>query len=144
MEKNISRGLRDTFFLHFIIAGVLGLALWLIPGRTLILVGWVREAVLLPKSEVAISGGTFVDGSISRLLGAALLALAFSSYRGWRATDWHTVEPLVQLEAVFCVLGTIAMAYAVFAFETSLPVFGWTILVFLGLFSLAWVLALWR
>jgi len=35
MAKQISSGLRYTFLLHGIVLGVLGLSLWVIPGRTL-------------------------------------------------------------------------------------------------------------
>jgi hypothetical protein len=60
-----------------IIALVFGATLWIVPGTTLRLLGWVEEMVPLPGTEVSIPGTTFVDDVLTRLLGAALLAFAF-------------------------------------------------------------------
>ena len=75
MEAPISKSLRVTFLVHLIVGLVLGAALLLIPGRTIILLGWVPEQVQLPQSELSVLGQTFVDPVITRVLGAALLAL---------------------------------------------------------------------
>ena len=72
--------------------------MWLIPGRTLTLFGWVGEFVQLPGSQVTIPGQTFVDPFISRLFGAALLALAFSSFLGWKAKRWEQVAIVAFVE----------------------------------------------
>src|SRR5512135_56895 len=105
METPVSNSLKDTFLVHMIIGLVLGAALWLIPGRTITLLGWVPAQVQLPQSGLSISGQTFVDPVITRLLGAALLALAYSSFMGWRAVRRDQVNLVVQMEFVYCILG---------------------------------------
>ena len=63
----MSRGLRITFLIHAVVAVTTGLLLFLIPGRFLAFIAWAP-----------------IDPIASRLLGAAMLALAWSSLRGWR------------------------------------------------------------
>lgn len=142
MEKPISPGLHNTFLIHWIIAGVLGLSFWLVPGRTLALFGVTPQWVQLPESGLRIPGGAFVNPFIVRLFGAALLALAFSSFIAWRAKEWPAIKALVQLEAVFCVLGAIATVYFAFAVGGSTQLITWIALALLVAFALAWGFAL--
>ena len=83
MDKPVSKGLQITFLAHALLSLVFGLALLLVPGRSLSLLGWVPEWVQLPDSDLSIPGSTFIDPLITRLLGAALLALAYLSFRCW-------------------------------------------------------------
>ena len=83
----MSKSLRYTFLVHAVVALLFGAALLAAPGRTLGLFGWAP-----------------VDPLLSRVLGAALLALAWGSFRGFRAAERWQVALLVELEAVFCVL----------------------------------------
>jgi len=138
MEKQISSGLRIIFLVHWIIAAVLGLSLWIVPGRTLTLLSLVQEWVELPQSGISIPGGAFVNPLITRLFGAALLALAFSSFKGWRAKEWTTVKTLVQLELVFSVLGAISALYYVTHVESMMRPFGISSLIFMAVFAVAW------
>ncbi len=145
MDRTISAGLRNTFLVHAIVALVFGAALWLVPGRFLTLVGWVQESFIIDGTEISVPGTLFVDGVITRLLGAVLLALAFSSFQGWRAQEWFRVALVVQLEAIFCILSVIAgLVVVLFLREAPLPLFGWITLVLLAAFGAAWVLALRR
>ena len=147
MNEGISSRLRYTFLIHMIVSAIMGAALFLIPGRTLTLVGWVQEMVTLPESELAVPGGTFVDPLITRLLGAALLALAFASFQGWRAKSWGQVSLLVQMEAVFCVLGVAAFIVVTYTISRNpagrvIPIAFWVDLVILAAFAVAWGIAL--
>jgi len=143
MDQPITNRLRIIFLLHWIISAILGAAMWLIPGRTLTLFGWVGEFVQLPGSEVTIPGQTFVDPFISRLYGAALLALAFSSFLGWRAKRWEQVALVIQQEAVFCIL-SVAAFFAVLALaERPMPLSGWAVMLLMAAFAVAWGIA-WR
>lgn len=81
------QGFRYVFLLHMIVAGVVGLLLLIIPGRVLPWVNW----------EV----GAIVTG---RLLGAALVALAWGSFRGLLAGGWREVSFVVEMEAVASLL----------------------------------------
>lgn len=137
MEKTISNSLRTIFLVHMIISLVLGAALWLVPGRTLTFLGWIPETVELPELGVSTPGTTFVDNVITRLLGAALLALAFSSFRGWRAERWEQIALVVQLEFVFCAIALIG-SLAGFYLRNEVPVFGWVVAALLAIFTLLW------
>jgi hypothetical protein len=144
MDKPISGSLRTTFLVHMIIAAIFGAALWLVPGRTLTLVGWVPATFQLPGTDMTAPGTIFVNPGITRLLGAALLALAFSSYRGWRARQWGEVAFLVQLEALFCVLALVALLVPIVLSGISIlqAWIWWVSVVILVGFIIAWGLAL--
>ena len=88
----MSKALKSTFLVHAVFAALGGAVLLLIPGRFLVWLGWAP-----------------IDPIISRLFGAALLALAWSSFQGWRAREWGQVAILVQLEAVFTVLACVGL-----------------------------------
>src|SRR3989304_3799770 len=75
-------------------------------------------------SELAIPGQTFVDAVLTRLLGVALLALALSSFRGWRAKQRSEVEILIQTEAAFCILGVVAFIAGFILIERATPIIG--------------------
>jgi hypothetical protein len=147
MDRPISNGLRTTFLVHLVISTVLGAALLLVPGRALNLLGWVPDWVQLPNSDQRIPGQTFVDPVVTRILGAALLALALSSLRGWSgsapARKWNEVAFLVELETVFNVLGALAILAGVFLTNRGMPVIGWVLFVVQIAFAVAFGLA-WR
>ena len=126
-----------------ILALVFGGLLYLIPGRTLIGLGWVPAQVGLPESELRIPGGTFVDPVITRIVGAALLALAYSSFRGWRAARRQDVHFLLQLEAVFCVLSVGAFLAGLLLWERAMPTIGWVFASLFAVFGAAWLWAIW-
>jgi len=138
MDENISKGLRTTFLVHMIFAAIFGITLFLIPGRTLTLLGWVPEMIQIPQTELSAPGTIFVDPVISRVLGAALLGLAFSSFQGWRAQKWGEVALLVELEFVFCTLGVIAFLGGWYHMNRAMPLIGWVIMVILMSFALIW------
>ena len=142
MEKPISQGLKNIFLVHAIISGLLGLGLWLVPGKFLTLLGWVPQWVSLAEADVQVPGTTFVDAFITRLLGAALLALAYSSVRGWRTSQWGEVALVVQLESVFCILGLVSMIWSLIQMQRSVPSIGYVLIVVLTGFSVAWFWAL--
>jgi hypothetical protein len=143
MEKTISNTLRTIFLVHMIISLILGAALWLVPGRTLTVLGWVKETVEFTELGVSAPGTIFVDGVLTRLLGAAMLALAYSSFRGWRAERWEQVALVVQLEFIFCATALVG-ALAGFYNRNSVPLIGWVIAVVLAVFTLLWGWALRR
>ena len=146
MDRPVSPGLKTTFAIHFVVAALLGLALWLVPGRFLVVVGWLPETYQIPVegTQIFTTGTIFADPVMTRLRGAALIALAFSSLRGWRATRWSEVAYLVELEAIFCVLSVIAILVGGIALrQTLMPAIGWVFLVLLLLFSAAWIIFWW-
>ena len=116
----MSQGLKTTFLIHAIVALVFGIALYVIPGISLGLVGWKD-----------------FDGNISRALAAALLALAVSSWFGYRAARWEEVRIVVQMEIAFTVLGAVAGLYGFFV--KSAPAFIWVSIVIWAAFAAAWI-----
>jgi hypothetical protein len=145
MERSISNSLRTIFLVHMVISLILGAALWLIPGRTLELLGWVPKMVELPELGVSIPGTTFVDNVLTRLLGAALLAMAFSSFRGWRAERWEQVAIVVQMEFILCLTGVVGCLAGFYLMEERVvPLIGWVIAALLAVFTLLWGWALRR
>ena len=143
MDKPISNGLKNLFLIHAIVGFVFGVPLWLVPGRFLELLQWVPAMVQLPQSQLSVPGQTFVDAPLVRLLGIALMALAFSSIRGYRAGQWSQVEVIVQTEAVFCALGALSVAgTGLFLIDRPLPLFGWVVTGLLAVFAVAWIMSM--
>ena len=121
----MSKALKTTFLVHAVVAALAGALLLLIPGRFLQAVGWAP-----------------IDPILSRLLGAAFLALAWSSFRGWRALEWAQVAILVELEAVFTTLGCIGLLrHLLFS---RCPLIVWLDFAVLLAFAIAWIIFLLR
>lgn len=119
----MSKSLRYTFLVHALVALILGLPLLVAPGRWLNLFGWAP-----------------IDPIMSRFLGAALLAMAWSSYRGWQAQEWKQVQFLVELEAIFCVLSAIGLLRHLLG--STWPLMVWLVLALAVSFAVAWSIAL--
>jgi hypothetical protein len=118
----MSRYLRSLFGIHAIVALIFGAGLLIVPGRTLGLFGWSP-----------------IDPLVSRGLGAALLALAWSSFRAWQATERRQVAILVEAEAVFCVLACAGLLrHLLFA---NYPWYVWGLFVLFAAFAVAWIIA---
>lgn len=116
----MSKALKTTFLIHAVVSFVVGAPLLIAPGRLLLLLGWAP-----------------IDPIASRVLGAALLALAWSSFRGWRATEWRQVAILVEMEAVYTVLACVGMLrHLLFA---RYPLIPWLMFAILLVFAIAWI-----
>jgi hypothetical protein len=121
----MSKALRTTFLVHSIVSVLIGALLLLIPGRLLLGLGW-----------------TPIDPIVSRLLGAALLALAWSSFRSWRATERSQVAIILEMEAAFTVLGSVGLLrHLLFG---RWPLIVWATFVVLLAFAVAWIVFLVR
>jgi hypothetical protein len=120
MEKQISKGLKTTFLIHFILGGIFGLIYLLIPELWGKLINWtVQEPVM------------------HRMIGAALLGYAFSSWFAYKQTAWETVQIVVQMEIVWTILGALVMIFGlIFA---DLPAFGWVNALILCAFAVAFI-----
>jgi len=125
MEKRTFGTLKVVFLIHAIVAALFGIVLLIVPGRVQLLVGWSP-----------------IDPVVSRVLGAALLALAWSSSRGWQATARAQVAFLVEMETVFTVLGCIGLLRHLLFLPT--PGFAWVMFIILAAFAIAWIVFLVR
>ena len=121
----MSKQLRYTFLVHAVVALVLGLPLLLAPGRFLNAIGWAP-----------------VEPILGRLLGAATLALAWGSFRGWRATDRSQVAIVVEMDVVYTVLGCIGLLRHLTI--AHYPAVVWLTFVVLAAFAVAWIVSLRR
>ena len=118
MEKQISPGLKTTFLVHVILGGIFGLIYLLIPEVWGDLINW-------PIQEPA----------VYRLIGAATLGFATSSWLAYKETSWEKVKIVTQMEIVWTVLGTLVMLWGlIFA---GLPPIGWINAVILAGFAVA-------
>lgn len=118
MEKQISPGLKTTFLIHFIVGVIFGLIYLLIPKVWGDLISW-------PIQEPA----------AYRLIGAAILGFATSSWLAYKETVLERVKIVVQMEIVWTILGTLVMLWGlIFA---GLPAFGWVNAIILGGFAVA-------
>ena len=128
----MSRSTRLTFGVHWIVALLVGLPLLIAPGRFLDIINWLQEG-----NEPGAAGAL-----VSRLLGAAFIALAWGSFRSWRASKWDEVGFIVELEAVFTVLAAVGLLR-----HLLFDVYPWTVWATFAVFSLfavAWIAILVR
>ncbi len=121
----MSKALRITFGIHAVVALLFGAPLLVVPGRFLSLFGWQP-----------------LDPHITRLLGAAMLAFAWSSFRGYRTTSSHLQQALIQMEFVFCALGSIGLLRHILV--AWYPWYFWVVFLILVVFALVWLFFLWR
>jgi hypothetical protein len=116
MEKQSSKGLKNLFLFHFIVAIVFGLTYLLIPETFASIVQW-------PLRE------TFPY----RLLGAALMGFGVSSWLAFKNQLWESVKIVVVMEIVWCGLGTLVMLWGMFT--QGLPAIGWLNTVLMAFFT---------
>ncbi len=99
MSKRIPPGLSTTFVLHSIVAGAFGL-------------GWL----FIPGTVAVIFGIRLIDPLAWRLVGAAAVSAAASSWWASRETEWERVRIVVKMELLWTALEAILYPSAV-AFE---------------------------
>ncbi len=124
VEKQIPRGLRITFLVHVIVAGIFGLVFLLIPDVYARLTG-------LPVQDWGMS--------IARMLGAAQLGFALSSWLAYKQTLFERVKIVAQMEVVWSILGTLAAGYGVIF--GGFPVVYWTNVVIMAAFGVAFTVS---
>lgn len=120
----MTKWLKIVFLVHMVLAAVFGAGLMVSPDHFLGLMGWVIKT----------------DVVISRLLGAALLALAWASFRGWRARERVQVGPLIEMQAGFAVLGALGVLWFLIAVPHLWVL--WVVFAVLCAFAIAWMVAL--
>ena len=121
----MSKGLKTLFGVHAVVALLFGAPLLIAPGRVLVWLGWAP-----------------IDPVLSRVLGAALLALGWSSFRGWQTAAQRDVRVLVEMEAVFTVLGCVGLLRHLLVGRW--PVVPWVVFGVLAAFGVAWIFLLAR
>jgi len=115
----MARQLRVLFIVHLVIAAALGLLLLIMPGRFLLALGWAP-----------------IDPILSRVLGAALLALGWGSYRAARLRNPAELHVLLEVDLAFCALGTLGVLRHIVV--AHWPWMVWALLVVLVAWTAAW------
>ena len=118
MDKQISSGLKTTFLIHFVVAGIFGLVL-----------------LLVPRMWGNLAGLEIVKTAIYRLVGTALLGFAASSWLAYKETVWERVRIVAQMEIIGSALGALVILWGL-AFE-GLPPLEWMNVVILAGFAIA-------
>jgi hypothetical protein len=120
----MSKLLKPVLLVHMVVALILGALLLLIPGKFLGAIGWAP-----------------VDPIISRILGAALLAMAWGNFRLWRGGTPAETRLWVEFGLAFDGLAAIGVLRHLVVGRW--PAMVWILFVVLALFALVWAL-IWR
>ena len=125
MNEEITRGLKITFLVHAVIAGVVGV-----------------QHLLAPRLWTDLAGMAITETVTWRALGAALIGFAVSSGLAYRQARWAAVRIVVIMEIVWSVLGALVLVWGIMA--EGLPPLEWLNAGLLALFGLAFAVFLAR
>ncbi len=116
----MSKGLKLTFLIHAITSLFFGIGLFVIPGQLAALYKWSP-----------------FDPTLSRALGAALIAFSVSSWLGYRATSWKQVGIILLTEITLTVFSSLGYLYSILVEEA--PPFTWVIFIISAVFGILWI-----
>jgi uncharacterized protein YjeT (DUF2065 family) len=116
----MSSRLKTTFLIHAPVSLIFGIVFYFVPGIWADLVNW-----------------TPYDENITRLLGAAVLAIGVMSWLAYKAETWEQVRIPVQFEIVFTVSGALVGLYSFFF--TGAPLFIWVPIIVMVVFGVLWI-----
>lgn len=115
-DQRIPSGLKTTFLIHFIVAGLVGL-----------------QHVFVPRWWTDLVGMDITITVTWRVIGAAVLALAVSSWLAYNEDVWEQVRIVVILEIVWSVLGALVIMWGIFA--EGAPLLEWLNVAILACFA---------
>ena len=116
----MSNFLKYTFLAFTLVAALFGLPLLIAPGRFLGFFDWAP-----------------IDPLISRMLGSALLALAWGAFSAARSKNTELARGLVQVNAAFCVLAAFGMLRNMLG--AWWPFMTWFVLALYAVFALLFI-----
>lgn len=122
----MSRSLKIFFLIYAIFTFILGAPLLLAPGRFLGLFFWAP-----------------IDPLLTRLLGAAFLAMTVGAVRGYLARQRERVQVTIETNLVFCALGAAGFLRHLLT-GSYYPLIIWIIFGLLAIWAILWVLLLLR
>ncbi len=120
MGKEISTGLKYILLVHFILGLIIGVIFLFFPEYYCLLFNIV----------------IYDQHGMYRLIGAASLALGFSSYLAYKNNDWDVVKLFVQMELIWLIGANIGMVWWLF---TGGPVMAWLIEIMFIFFLVAFL-----
>lgn len=95
-NQRIPSGLKTTFLVHFIIAGLVGL-----------------QHLLVPRWWTDLAGMDITITVTWRVIGAAVVALAVSSWLAYKEDIWERVRIIVIMEIVWSVIGALVIVWGI-------------------------------
>jgi hypothetical protein len=116
----MSKMLKTTLLFQMIISALLGLFLLVMPGRFLAMVGWAP-----------------IDPIVSRILGAALLAMSWGAWRVWQGSSPAEAKWWVEIQAGFALLAALGILRHLV--EGGWPLMAWIVFGVFGLFAILWL-----
>lgn len=120
----MSKLLKYAFLMQAVLAILAGAPLLIAPGRSMGFIGWQP-----------------VEPLLFRLFGAALLAMAWTSIYAFRAQRREQVQVLVQMQAIFCGLGSLGLLRHLLP-SYIFPLSVWVVFGVLAIFTVIWIWAL--
>lgn len=120
MKESVSSALRATFFVHSLVAAVLGALYLAAPTRFGEAVGWPAAQ---PFDH--------------RVIGTVFLAYALASALATRERSWGRVKLLVQLQMTWTALASLLLLWGLLAL--GLPPLGWAYLALVAGFGVAFL-----
>ncbi len=119
MGRELLKGLEIVFLVHFILGLILGIIF-----------------LFIPETYCNLVGVTMTDYGILRLIGAASLALGYSSFLAYRSKDWEKAKLLVQMDLIWLVSAIVGFVWWII--ESGLVV-GWWVFGMFVAFLIAFV-----
>ena len=119
MGKEISTGLKYILLVHFILGLIIGVIF-----------------LFFPEQYCSLFGIPISDHGMYRLIGAASLALGFSSYLAYKNHDWDVVKLFVQMELIWLIGANIGMTWWLL---TGGPIMAWIIEIMFIFFLVAFL-----
>lgn len=117
-SDSVAPSLRHWLIAHFVVSALLGVPLFLFPGFSLHLLGWVE-----------------VDGALSRIVAAAMVASGVTSWR-WRNEGARVLRALLTLNGVWSGLSALGIGYGVWT--GAAPLAALLVAGGFAVFALAW------
>ena len=117
----MGRGLKLTFLIHFIISVLVGI-----------------QHLFIPRAWTNLAGIEIYETTTWRLIGAALIAFAVSSWMAYKAQDLSSVKILVPMEIIWSFLGAATLTWGIFVEE--FPPLEWVNVSLLLIFGIAFTI----
>jgi hypothetical protein len=105
MGNELLKGLKIVLLIHFVLGIIIGIVF-----------------LFIPEIWCTFLRVTMTDHGVLRLIGAASLALGFSSFLAYRSKDWGTTKLFVQMEFVWLLSAIVGMLW--WLIESG-PIAGW-------------------
>jgi hypothetical protein len=127
MTTKISKGLKWTFFVHFLVTLFFGVCFTMLVDFYLEIIGWPV---------------IYFDPITLQLFGFTFYAFSLSSFIAWKETEWEKVKTIVIMEIAWFMGGVYVMFWSLYWHLQSpfpLPPMGWVYLIIFSAFLIAFI-----